>query len=204
MKITAQKGRGNKIHILVDGEYALTVTADFWNSQGVHSGDELDEEEFAAFCRAADSNRAFNAAVGFISRRDHSAKELERKVARRADAESAREAVERLEELGYIDDERYAENLAAELYQRKGMSPRRIEQELCRRGVSRETAGEAAQEFCGDEVSRIVDLLQTRFAGRFSDEKGRRRTFAALARLGYGYSDICSAMRQVGEEDFDD
>ena len=66
MKITAQKGRGNKIHILVDGEYALTVTADFWNSQGIHSGDELDEEEFAAFCRAADSNRAFNAAVGFI------------------------------------------------------------------------------------------------------------------------------------------
>ena len=33
-----------------------------------------------------------------------------------------------------------------------------------------------------------------------SDEKGRRRTFNALTRLGYGYSDIRSAMRSVDEE----
>lgn len=43
MKITAQQGRGQKIHILVDGEYRLTVTRDFWASQNIRSGDEIDD-----------------------------------------------------------------------------------------------------------------------------------------------------------------
>lgn len=114
-------GQGTKIHILVDGEYRLTVTRDFWASQNIRSGDEIDDAEFAAFCEAAGSCRAFNAAVDILSRRDHSSKELQRKVARRSGAEFAREAVERLEEMGYVNDERYAHTLAQELYERRGM-----------------------------------------------------------------------------------
>lgn len=200
MKITAQQGRGQKIHILVDGEYRLTVTRDFWASQNIRSGDEIDDAEFAAFCEAASSCRAFNAAVDILSRRDHSSKELQRKVARRSGAEFAREAVERLEEMGYVNDERYAHTLAQELYERRGMGKKRIEQELRQRGISRETASECAEELDGDDVERIKNLLETKFAGKFSDEKGRRRTFNALTRLGYGYSDIRSAMRSVDEE----
>ncbi len=204
MKITAQKGRGNKVHILVDGEYKMTVTSDFWLSQNIRCDDEIDDEEFAAFCKAASSARAFNAAVNILSHRDHSAKELMRKVSRNCDNEAAREAVERLEEMGYINDERYAQSLAQELFERKGMGLRRIEQELCRRGVSRETARECVENIECDDVARILDLLQTKYAGRFDDEKGRKRTFAALTRLGYSYSDIMSAMRQAGECDFED
>ena len=158
MKITAQQGRGQKIHILVDGEYRLTVTRDFWASQNIRSGDEIDDAEFA------------------------------------------REAVERLEEMGYVNDERYAHTLAQELYERRGMGKKRIEQELRQRGISRETASECAEELDGDDVERIKNLLETKFAGNFSDEKGRRRTFNALTRLGYGYSDIRSAMRAMDEE----
>ena len=109
-----------------------------------------------------------------------------------------------LEEMGYLDDERYAQNLAEELFERKGMGLRRIEQELCSRGVSRETARQCVENIECDNVSRIVDLLQTKFAGRFDDEKGKKRTFAALTRLGYTYSDIMSAMRRVGEDYFED
>ena len=115
-------------------------------------------------------------------------------------AAPAREAVERLEEMGYVNDERYARNLAQELYERRGMGKKRIEQELRQRGISRETASECAEELDGDDVERIKNLLETKFAGKFSDEKGRRRTFNALTRLGYGYSDIRSAMRAMDEE----
>lgn len=77
---------------------------------------------------------------------------------------------------------------------------KRIEQELRQRGISRETACECTEELDGDDAERIKKLLETKFAGRFFDEKGRRRTFNALTRLGYGYSDIRSAMRQADEE----
>ena len=83
------------------------------------------------------------------------------------------------------------------------MGKRRIEQELRERGVSRDIASACVEELDGDDVERITALLNTKFAGRFSDEKGRRRTFAALTRLGYSCSDIRSAMRQADEE-YDD
>ena len=102
--------------------------------------------------------------------------------------------------MGYVNDERYAHTLAQELYERRGMGKKRIEQELRQRGISRETASECAEELDGDDVERIKNLLETKFAGKFFDEKGRRRTFNALTRLGYGHSDIRSAMRSVDEE----
>lgn len=160
-------GQGTKIHILVDGEYRLTVTRDFWASQNIRSGDEIDDAEFAAFCEAAGSCRAFNAAVDILSRRDHSSKELQRKVARRSGAEFAREAVERLEEMGYVNDERYAHTLAQELYERRGMGKKRIEQELRQRGISRETASECAEELDGDDVERIKICLRPNSPANF-------------------------------------
>lgn len=160
-------GQRRKIHILVDGEYRLTVTRDFWAGQNIRSGDELDDAEFAAFCEAAGSCRAFNAAVDILSRRDHSSKELERKVARRSGAEFAREAVERLEELGYVDDERYAHTLAQELYERRGMGKKRIEQELRQRGISRETACECTEELDGDDAERIKSCSKLNSQGVF-------------------------------------
>lgn len=206
MIIKAQKGRGKKIHILINDEYKLTVTQDFWFGQSILSGDEISDEEFAAFCKAANSNRALSSAVNILSHRDHSAMELERKVARTNDSEYAHEAIERLKELGYIDDERYARNLAQELYERRHMSPRRIEQELCQRGVDRETAAICAQEFEGNNVERITELLCTKFKGKFLDEKGKRRTYNALVRLGYSSHDIFSAMREISDyyDDFEE
>ena len=199
MIIKAQKGRGKKIHILIDDEYRLTVSQDFWFGQSILSGDEITDEEFAAFEEAASSNRALTRAVGILSNRDHCAKELERKVARTNAPEYAHEAVERLKELGYLDDERYARNLAEELYERRHMSPKRIEQELILRGVDRETASICAQDLEGDEKTRITELLNTKFRGKFSDEKSKRRTFNALLRLGYSSSDIFSAMRECAD-----
>ena len=199
MIIKAQKGRGKKIHILIDDEYKLTVSQDFWFGQSILSGDEITDEEFAAFEEAASSNRALTRAVGILSNRDHCAKELERKVARTNAPEYAHEAVERLKELGYLDDERYARNLSEELYQRRRMSPRRIEQELIAIGVDRDTASLCAQELEGDEKKIIIELLQTKFKGKFSDEKSKRRTYNALLRLGYSSSDIFGAMREVDD-----
>jgi hypothetical protein len=48
MVINAEKGKGNKIHISIDGEYIFSVDADFWFSLGISSGDEITDEELEA------------------------------------------------------------------------------------------------------------------------------------------------------------
>ena len=85
--------------------------------------------------------------------------------------------MERVRQLGYLDDSRYAKALVNELSARKGMSERGILQELLRRGVDRETAEEALEETELDECDKIEMLLNGKYRNRLADEKGRRQVF---------------------------
>lgn len=205
MIITAQKGKANKIHISIDGEYRLTVDADFWFSSGYISGDEIDEEAFGVLADKVAKRRCFNRALNILSRRDHGERELFIKL-KRADGEAAAaDAVERIKQLGYIDDERFAERLAEELIERKGYGTRAVYSELLRRGIDRETAQNTINAITLDESDNIRVLLEGKFSRKLTTEKGRKQVFSALLRLGYSYSDVRSAMSEYNEfnEDFD-
>lgn len=207
MIITAKQGRYNKIHISIDGEYLTTVDSDYWFSCGLVSGDNIDQGELAAFKGAAGSRRAFNAGADIISRREHSRKELLEKLYKRFDEESAQLAVDRLCELGMVDDERFARLYADELYRRKKMGVRRIKYELSLKGLSRQTIEtaifELEEESEEDNIKRIVDIIQKKYYNIANDEKQRRRAYNALQRLGYSPSDIRRAMLDYYESDFD-
>ena len=201
MIITAQKGKANKIHISIDGEYKLTVDADFWFSSGYISGDEIDEEQYQTLADKITKRRCFNRALNILSRRDHCEKELYNKL-RRADGDAAaQDAVERIKALGYINDERYALTLAEELANRKGYGIRAIQSELLRRGIDREIVEITINSITLDESDNIRLLLEGKFSRKLATEKGRKQVFAALLRLGYSYSDIRSAMSEYDNFD---
>ncbi len=199
MIITAQKGKANKIHISIDGEYMLTVDADFWFSCGYISGDEIDEEQYGILAEKIAKRRCFNRALNILSRRDHCEKELFKKLARTDGDVAAQSAVERIKELGLINDEHYAQTLAKELAERKGCSRRAIKAELLHRGIDKYTAENAISELTLDESDKIKLLLDGKYYRKMQDEKGRKQVFNALLRLGYGYSEIRSAMRDYDE-----
>lgn len=199
MKITAQKGKANKMHISIDGEYKLTVDADFWFSCGYISGDEIDEEQFRDLSEKIYNRRCFNRALNILSRRDHSEKELFIKLSKADGEAAAHKAVERIRELGLIDDERYAQALARELAERKGKSRRAIMSELLHKGIDRNTAENAVESLTLDESDKISILLNGKYRRRLADEKGRKQVFNALLRLGYSYSEIRSAMHSFDE-----
>lgn len=201
MKITSKNGKGDKIHISVDGEYLLTVDACYWYTCGISDGDEISEKELAALTEAAGFRRAYNSAVTILSYRDHCARELERKLASKGHSrEFARQAVQKLVDAGYINDERYAETLCADLFGRKGMSPQKIKFELISRGVSGEIAENAVAGIDKDNISRIIELLTSKFSGSLGDEKGLKRVYSSLQRLGYRRSDISAALRGMNVE----
>ena len=152
MKITAKGGRKDKIHIYIDGEYKLTVDEIFWFSCGYISGDEIDEEELTAFEEAAGSRRAFNSALNSLDYRDHSEKEIRAKLLRKHDADYVDEAVEKLIELDLVNDERYAENYARELFERKKFGKMRIKSEFRAKGISADIANAAVEELFEEEL----------------------------------------------------
>lgn len=206
MKITAKSGRKDKIHIYIDREYLLTVDEIFWFSCGLVSGDEINEEELTAFEEAAGSRRAFNSALNSLDYRDHSEKEIRAKLLRKHDADYVDEAVEKLIELDLVNDERYAENYARELFERKKFGKMRIKSELRAKGISADIANAAVEELFEEEepdnVQRIVDIIGKRYYNRMNDEVGRKKVFSALQRMGYSFSDIREAMSEFSDDEY--
>lgn len=206
MKITAKSGRKDKMHIYIDGEYLLTVDEVFWFSSGYISGDEINKEELTAFEEVAGSRRAFNSALNSLDYRDHSEKEIRAKLLRKHDADYVDEAVEKLIELDLVNDERYAENYAHELFEHKKFGKMRIKSELRAKGISADIANAAVEELFDEEepdnIQRIVDIIGKRYYNRMNDEVGRKKVFSALQRMGYSFSDIREAMSEFSDDEY--
>lgn len=206
MKITAKQGKGTKIHIHIDGEYLLTVDEDFWFSSGYVSGDEIDDGGLVAFKEAAGSRLAFNSAMFSLDMRDHSEKEIRQKLSHKYDEQSVDTAVEKLLDLGLVNDRRYAELLTRELFERKKYGKNRVKSELFRKGISSDIINEVLEEYENenepDNVQTIVDIIRKKYYNKLNDEKSRQKVVAALVRLGYSFSDIRQAMREFSSDEF--
>ena len=138
-----------------------------------------------------------------LEHRSHSKKELTEKIARTAASrEAAQAAADRMEELGLLNDETYARDLARELFQRRRFGKARVRQELRRKGIDSALIDELLEEYGDEELAlqNIQAVLEKKYAGWQEEEKLRRRAFSALQRLGYSYDLIRRAMRTEEEE----
>ena len=199
MKLTLKEGKANKIHLLLDGEYRMTVDRDFIALSGITNNMELDDAALEDLSGAISARRAFNKATDLLSRRDHSSAELLQKLRQKGfDAESAQSAVEKLQDFGYLDDRRFAETYAAELVCSKGFGKRRIVTELFRKGIDREIISDVTDALETPEDA-LPALIERKFSRNLTTEKGVQRTFAALVRMGYAPGEIKQALQQVSE-----
>ncbi len=193
-------GKRHRVYLYLDGEYAASIDEEVFYRAGYAQGDALPEEALAALQEETDNRYAYDRALQILSFRDHSCGELRQKLRLKGMPEAAAQyAVDRLCELELLDDTKYAFSLAEELSLRRNMGAKRILSELLQRGIDRDTANEAVDALESDERETIAQLLETKFQGKFEDEKGRNRTLAALARMGYAYGDIRAAL-----EEYDD
>ncbi len=203
MKITDIVPARKKLSkIYIDGEFALKLDTEAVLASRYTVGSEISDDELKELIDSSNEKRAKERALWLISYRDHSRKELEEKVGRAADAESARKAVDRMEELGLVNDEKYARRLADELINVRHFSKRGARYKLTEKGIDRELADEILEELEPDPREHIEILMETKFRTAPRDEKGKRRVVAALQRMGYGWSDINAVIANYFEEDY--
>lgn len=197
MIITELRKRRGRLYLLVlDGEPAMTVDVRTFEESPYRVGSSLSDEELKALLDESARRRAREKAVYLLSRSDHSRRGLEEKLCREAGAEVAEQTAQRMEELGYINDERYAHRLARDLTERKLYPRRRVVQELCARGISRELAMLAVEETEKEDLDKALELLDKKQYNRLHDENGRRKAEAALARYGFDGGTIRCALAQ--------
>ena len=125
-------------------------------------------------------------ALGLLVRREHSRKELTRKLAARGvDADEARAAVERLAGEGWQDDTRFAESLVRSRAA-SGYGPLHIRAELGTHGLDRDAIAAVLAAFDGDWKQVARDLVRRRFGEAGPREMAQKRKAAdLLARRGF-------------------
>lgn len=201
MIVKAQKGRGKKIHILLDDEYKITTDVDFWSEYGIPNGSDIDDPEWNEICANINYRKALNKGADLLSRRSHSEYELKTKIMRTCDAVSAEKAVKRFVELGYLNDEDFAKELAEHLFSVKNYSRGNVRAELLKRGINRDIVNSVIAENDTDPVDSIINIINKKYLRKLCEEDGKRKVTAALARKGFSYSDIKSAYYRIENEE---
>ena len=186
--------------LYIDGEFALKIDTETFLSSRFKIGGEITDDELRELIEASNEKRAKEKALWLISYRDHSKKELSEKLRRDSDDESANKAVERMEELGLIDDEKYARRYAEELINVKHLSVRGARYKLTEKGIDRELADEILEELDPDPREHIATIIERKYKKALTDEKGKRRTVAALQRMGYSWSDINAVIGEYEDD----
>jgi len=199
MVITAIEPRRKSLSaIYIDGEFALKLDTETVLSNRLKVGEEIDDDRLLELIKASDSRRAKEKALWLISYRDHSEGELRQKLSKDYGEEAVNNAVERLMELGLINDEDFAKKYAESL-SHKHMSQRQIKQKLRLKGIDKDLSEDAVENLCLDEKDEIRALINKKYIRKLSDEADVRRTVAALQRRGFSYSDIKSVINEFAE-----
>jgi len=197
-RIEKVKSREDEFKIFFKDGRSVRVLADAIVEFGIEMGIDISEDIYGRILSYDRSKRAVCEALSLVSRRAYSAKNLQLKLIRKGyDPQNASEAVKRLEELNYVNDEKYAKIYASYLVQ-KGKGRFIIRAELHKQGIEKNLIDGAlkAVETDVEPYERIVEVLKTKFANfNVEDENKARRAASFFLRRGFSYEDIAKAFR---------
>ncbi len=190
MIVTAveQKPRRRRVHVFVDGEFVLALGARLATEHGVVPGRELSRAEILALKEAEARRGALESAVRLLSYRARSERELGDRLARKGFARPAIDAaLERLLELGYLDDAAFA-RLWTKNRQTTGPRSRRLlTVELRRQGVAQSAAEEATADVSDEEAAYDATRRRMKALRGLEYARFRERLGSFLTRRGFGY-----------------
>ncbi len=206
-RITALRENPRKLGryaVHVEGKSVAVVGAAYLHDARLAVGVVLDEAAGDRLLLAARKIEAFDRAAAALGRRARSAHELERWLLQRGfERVDVADAVARLTEIGAIDDSQFARAFARSRALGKGMSRRRLTQELARRGVARPMADAAIADVMDEESVDERALLEAAARKKLAVMHGqdpetvKRRLYRFLARRGYASEDIAAVVRTL-------
>ncbi|HUX34945.1 MAG TPA: regulatory protein RecX [Gemmatimonadaceae bacterium] len=202
--LTPHPRRTGRVDVAVDGKSAGAISLDAIARLGIHVGTDLDPIR-QAFEDEVGALATWDRASGLLAARARSRVELRRLLLRKGEpAGQVDRALDRLERAGYLDDADYARQFARSKALGSGMSRRRVQQELGKRGVARELADAAIADVFADEgvdeyaaVERLARKKLPALA-RLEPVARRRRLYGFLARRGFDADDIHRVLGALG------
>ena len=160
-------------------------------SSGLASGQELDAAQLAALKDTAAQDKVYGNALRYAAMRPRSEWELVTYMQRKkVDEPQAEQVMQKLRDLHLLDDRAFAESWVNSRRLLKATSKRKLQQELQQKRVALRIIDEVLQADQADERDVLLELITKKHA-RYPD---RAKFMQYLARQGFGYEDIKSAL----------
>lgn len=196
--VPSEKVKGRWQVTFADGS-KLKITDREMVDFALYAGLDVPEAALEQLRDAAGESAARRRAANILSVRPMSRQELERRLVEKGETPAhAAAACDYMAHLGYLDDRAYAATLVRH-YGEKGYGPRKIRDELYRRGVAREYWDEALEGM--EEPDETLDGLVASRLRRVEnpDRRDYKRVSDALLRRGYSWGDVSAAIRRYQE-----
>ncbi|ANM29910.1 hypothetical protein ABI59_10485 [Acidobacteria bacterium Mor1] len=197
----------NRVSVKIDGKFVTAISARSLRELRLEVGMEVDAALLKALDEAATYDKALQKAMDRLSRRAHSRRELDLKLRRLEYETAVRERVlDRLTELGLIDDRAFAEAVVRDTAARKPAGPRLLKQKLMQKGVDGQTVDDVLADLApaaDEQAEQALELVRKKLPSmaRLDAVTRKRRLYGMLGRRGFDYEAIESALRLGLEED---
>ena len=180
-----QPSQPGRVRIYLDGEAMATVS--LATAARFKVGDPIDQDMLAKLRALQERDNAYRCALRLLGRRDHSTLEIKQKLSRREfDRDAIDEALKRLIEKKYVDDQAFAAHWVNHRMRTAPRSRRLMRQELREKGLGQAQIETALADV--DEQALAIACLQ-RKRRRWRRLKRSARHLKMLAHLsGKGFS----------------
>ncbi len=206
----------NRVNIYIDDKFFCSLDISQVVDLHIKIGRELSPEELDELKRASDFGKFYARALEYALMRPRSEKEIQDYLKRKTldrkvrvknrktgeystqlkkgyDASLAPLVLKRLNDRGYIDDERFAATWVENRNVSKGTSIKKLRLELQQKGISQSVIEKVLAESGRDESAELRKII-ARKAKKYPDEQ---KLIQYLLRQGFNYSDILDELSSI-------
>lgn len=205
------QGKNNRKRVYVEDEFVFALYPGELKQFGIEEGQSVSSELLDKIFKECVLRRGKLRAMNLLQARDYTRQGMRVKLAQSEYDEAAiTQIIAYLDEYRYLDDVRYARQYIS--FKKSKKSQRQIEQELLRKGISRDDIQQAFCElseeynFKQEEQKLLKQLIEKKlccFKPSEEEEAKRVKVYRFLAGKGFPSSAIREAMRQYQfHEDF--
>lgn len=187
--------KNSKILIYSGDRYLTSLSPEVFARYNLKINSEISESELESIILNSQEYKAKERALNILSYRAHSKNELKNKIKAKFGEQCAQNTVNKIEELGLIDDKAFAENYALELMNKKYYSKRRVKFELMKKNISSEIINNILNNIEIDEYEILRNIIEKKNFDNITDEKSKRRAINYLLRLGYDFEQINNILK---------
>ncbi len=197
--LEVQKRNKQRVNVYIDDVYSFSLALD--EAALLRRGQQLSTAEIEALKDRDALHHAVDLSAKFLGLRPRSEAEVRRKLTEKEMPQDLIErALEKLREMGYVDDLSFAKFWIQERSNFKPTGPRALRYELQQKGVARNIIDEVLAEGDADDDAYRAALSQSRKLRRLTKREFQDKMLAFLQRRGFSFSTAKSAVQRLIEE----